>query len=669
MTHSPVRNALGILRLCALPFLMYAASCGGSSSDNPTVPTGVVRVRMDFSRAASLYDAPFPSADLMTSEGQVEISAFPNPSRAGIVDQAIRLIERDNDGFGLTSGVFLSLTGAIDRTRLPSIEDTLSAHSPVFLMSVDDRKQVPVRVDFVTDGGPFGAPNLLSLVPYQGIPLRPKTQYVAAVCVDLLDTSGYRLAQDPTVAAGTPGIGMLNDDDANAYKRALTAASSRCTVAGLSTFTTGDPVASFARFTADALARRLPVPRAFTRGEVFDDYCVYASTVDMPDYQQGTPPYSNVGGDWQMDAGGDPIAPHYETASLFVSVPRRAMPTDGFPTAVFVRAGGGGDRPLIDRGVHATAGGPAVPGSGPAQEFARVGYAGVQVDGPLGGLRNTTHGDEQFLVFNVFNVASLRDTVRESALELVVLSHILDELEIDTSECPGAPTRMKFDPVDRALMGHSTGATIAPLALAIDPHFRAAVFSGEGGSYIENVLYKRKPIEILPAAILFLRYGDRTLTENDPALNLVQWAVESSDPPVYADSIIRHPAYRGSPAHVLMLQGIVDNYILPNIANASSLSLGLDLVGPALDDPNQPGLADQTPILSVLPLSGRKQISYPAKCNLKVGDDCVTAVLAQHPGDGIEDGHETVFQTEPPKAQYRAFLTSLLDGVPTVPGE
>ena len=36
---------------------------------------------------------------------------------------------------------------------------------------------------------------------------------------------------------------------------------------------------------------------------------------------------------------------------------------------------------------------PRVPGSGPAREFARVGFAGVQVDGPLGGLRNTTGGD------------------------------------------------------------------------------------------------------------------------------------------------------------------------------------------------------------------------------------------------------------------------------------
>jgi len=32
--------------------------------------------------------------------------------------------------------------------------------------------------------------------------------------------------------------------------------------------------------------------------------------------------------------------------------------------------------------------------------FAQVGWAAVEVDGPLGGLRNTTGGDEEYLVFN-----------------------------------------------------------------------------------------------------------------------------------------------------------------------------------------------------------------------------------------------------------------------------
>ncbi len=114
-------------------------------------------------------------------------------------------------------------------------------------------------------------------------------------------------------------------------------------------------------------------------------------------------------------------------------------------------------------------------------------------------------------------------------------------------------------------------------------------------------------------------------------------------------------------------QGIVDNYILPNIANASSLSLGLDLGGAPLDT-DSVRLPMQTPVLTVLPLIGRGAIALPAAGNLTVGGKKVTAVVVQHPEDGIQDGHEVVFQTEPPKHQYRCFLASFAAGkTPVVP--
>jgi hypothetical protein len=42
-------------------------------------------------------------------------------------------------------------------------------------------------------------------------------------------------------------------------------------------------------------------------------------------------------------------------------------------------------------------------------------------------------------------------------------------------------------------------------------------------------------------------------------------------------------------------------------------------------------------------------------------------VVTQNPGDGIEDGHEVVFQTAGPKHQYSCFLKGLIEGVPVVP--
>src|SRR6185503_9266031 len=123
--------------------------------------------------------------------------------------------------------------------------------------------------------------------------------------------------------------------------------------------------------------------------------------------------------------------------------------------------GGGGDRPLVDRGPCATAEftQPITPGTGPAMDFARVGFAGVEIDGPLGGIRNTTGGNEDFLIFNVLNAAALRDNVRESALELTLLADALPAITFDAHDCPGAGAApAAFDGAHLALMGHSMGA-------------------------------------------------------------------------------------------------------------------------------------------------------------------------------------------------------------------
>jgi hypothetical protein len=343
---------------------------------------------------------------------------------------------------------------------------------------------------------------------------------------------------------------------------------------------------------------------------------------------------------------------------VVLTVPRRALPAAGFPTMMFVRTGGGGDRPLVDRGRGATEHfeGAIVAGSGPAQELAQAGFAGVQVDGPLGGARNLTMGDEQFLIFNVLNPSALRDNVRQSALELIVLARALEGVTLSTADCPGAPATSSFDLSHLAIMGHSMGGWIAPLVLAGESRYGAAVLSGAGGSYIANIMDKIKPLHVRPLAEILLNYNmdQRALVAHDPALSLVQWAAEPSDPQVYAT--------RGR--HILMVQGIVDHYILPSIANSTSLSHGLDLAGPALDTQNgELASLMQTPLSSVLSLAGRSTIALPAQGNAAGS----TAVVVQHASDGIQDGHEVIFQLDAPKAQYRCFLATWLTGTPRVP--
>jgi hypothetical protein len=213
------------------------------------------------------------------------------------------------------------------------------------------------------------------------------------------------------------------------------------------------------------------------------------------------------------------------------------------------------------------------------------------------------------------------------------------------------------------------GATILPLGAALEPMFKSVILSGAGSSWLQNVLYKQMPLNVKPALELFLQYSTSSgevMTEHDPALSVFQWAIESADPQVYDYRVIQDPIAGATPRPVLMFQGIVDHYILPDIANATTLTLGLDLAGQELDQSTQEP-AGQTLISSLLPIVGRSTITYPVINNLPVtGGGNVTGALVQAPGDGIEDGHEVMFQTDGPKHQYQCFLESTVAGTPTI---
>lgn len=646
------------IRLFLLATSLLGA-CSGSSSES----VGGVVVNMDFRRETGFYSAPFPSDERQADDGRIDISGYPNPDKIGFVEQTLDVIREDVRGFGIASAVFFTLSAPPDVTRLPDAFASVADGAPVFLISVtpgpDYLRRYPVDVSYAADGGPFGALNLLSLLPVQGMALRPKTTYAAVVLRNLRSADGKPLGVSSGMAALAAGRrpAGLTETAFTRYRDALAAlaeagVASR-SIAGLAVFTTGEPAAEMEVFRKDVLAQPRPQPEsAFALAATYETFCEYQSTVQMPVYQAGTPPFDSSGGNWTVDEAGKPVLQGHEQAKFIVTVPRAAAPAAGYPTVVVVRTGGD---PLVHRGVHPVAHGAAEPGSGPASEFAKEGYAGVTIDGPHGGLRNVTKGDEQVLMFNILNPRAMRDNVRQSALETILTAHMLDDVTIDASGCPGVGATVKLDTTKLALMGHSMGATVAQPAMAYEPRFKGLILSGAGASWLANLIYKQKPLNVPQIAELVLNYGkyDRKLTEQDPVVSLVQWAGDQSDAPAYNQ--------RMTERNILMLQGIVDHYIMPPIANASSLSLGLDLAGTPLDA-DTAEIASLRPLEPLLAFSGRKRVEYPVQGN----HGKATAVVAQYREDGIEDGHEVAFQTEAPKLQYRCFLRSLLHGTPVV---
>ncbi len=660
---------------------LAAAGCGNSAAPctGAGCPAAATTVAMDFTAQGDFYAAPFPTD---ARSGGADVSDFPNPGANTLVSSILAILQKDAGGFGTTSGIFFRISAPLDPTGLPTVAGSVAAGSTVVLLGIDPAspdylKRYPVSTAFLADGGPYGTPNMLVVLPLQGTPLRPTTRYAAVVTRGLHDAAGQALGVSAAMAqiaagAAPPGLGATGVASYQAAMKALAAASIPAgEVAGLAAFTTGAPDVTVGKVITAMEASPPAISAPWVPNEVFRTYCVYQTTIPMPEYQEGMPPYTDSGGDWVFDSAGNPVLQRMEEANFVVTIPRQKMPAAGYPIVVLSRTGAGGNRPLVDRGQAAVNGGPAIaPGSGPAEFYAMAGYAGSSIDGPLGGLRNLTNGNEDFLIFNVGNPAALRDNIRQSAAELALQAHILQSISVDVSGCPGAeaPGNLAtFDMGNMALMGHSMGATILPAALAYEPRYRGGLFSGEGGSWIENVIYKQLPVPLygIAGVLIDIAGSGYDLTIHDPVLSMFQWSCESADPPVYGRRITTEPQ-DGPARHVLMMQGIVDHYIMPPIADASILSFSLDLGGAELDD-TPPEIAGLAPVGPLLPLVGSRAISLPAGSNVtSAGGVKVTAIVTQNPSDGIEDGHEVVFQTNPPKHEYVCFLQGLLKGTPPV---
>jgi hypothetical protein len=624
--------------------LLLLLGCGVDEAAEPVDPTVGSKVRLDF-EGGGFWDAPLPSSHRF--EGGLDLSGFPNPDDVGLVNDILALAQGQMEGAGTTSSVTFRLEVPPDPASLPDLRGSLEDDASVFLIGVepgtpDHGVRVPVDVQYTGNAVPFGDTDLLTLLPLQGRPLHAGTRYAAVITRDLLDRSGAPFGHSPVLDGDLPPGYIAAMDQLDGFGVPPES------IAGLAAFTTQDPEAELRALHADLIDRALPSLSAWTPAEDLDSYCVFEATLPMPVYQHGEPPFDSAGGTFLWD-GDEPILQGTEEARVVLTLPKSPMPSDGWPTVAFVRTGGGGDRPLVDRGIR-NGDGIAPAGTGYAADFAQVGFAGISIDGPHGGLRNITGRDEQFLMFNIGNVGAMRDNVRQSAVELTLIPDLLDGLE--APGCDGGVAT--FDGDHLALFGHSMGATIGPLTLALEPRFGAAIFSGGGGSWIHNVVHKQSPLEVRPLAEAMLRYADygRTLGEHDPVLSLLQWVGESADPPVWGRSI------QGHNTHILMLQGIVDTYILPPMANALSLSLGLDFAGPS-EDVVDPRLDPYLPLGDVLDLGGGAAFDLPY-----IGQEPRSAVVVQHIEDGVEDGHEVAFQRPDARRQVRCFLAEFATGRP-----
>ncbi len=494
---------------------------------------------------------------------------------------------------------------------------------------------------------------------------------------------------------------------------------------------------------------------------LLDPWCMVSRAFDPRSYVRH-------GGWFDYDPGSS--TPKFQSmdsrARIWVTVPRKPVPAGGYPVAVFARSGGGGDRPLMDRRAQTTSHGyvdtggvsscsdafpymfgggpcshtrPDQPGMGPAVELARAGYAGLMIDDPMSSFRNGGAWGvpkEDDKIFNALNLSAMRDNLRQAALELALVADLLRKAsgsitfdasscpariscDVTSGTCPAIASGMLTDPFDGsrvALIGHSVGAQVGPIAYALQDGYGLSIFGGHNGSYISNVVYKVDP---KPGDILF---GHDIHTMRDIAelgavlraqidgegsaqVNTAQQVLEAGDSPVYnatltAPRMVRVGTASSPRNFMLSIQGLIDHYIEPPIAKAADFTAGLGLAVQTASPVFPFGALDTAALFNdttvahgprddvgtMYPLGVDNHGFRPTTSDLDLSGFTTTtrgrgvsglptqlvtqSLVTQHLSDGIQDGHEVMFQVDAAKHEYKCLLRSwYLDAqFPAAPG-
>ena len=598
----------------------------------------------------SFYDLPFPHELRRDADGTVSIATFPFPA-SPLVDQYRAAIEQAN-GFGIASGVFFKLDGAIDTTSLPADPAaSRTTGASVFLINVDPLSpdvgtRTPLWIDFHAAADAYRDANLLTLMPVPGHVLDQGTLYAAVVTDDVHDTLAAPLTAPASIQrlqAETP-VGSFETAALPLYQTLWAQLEnveglSRTHVVTATVFRTGVPAAAL-----DALAakrRRVALRNAAFSGD-YGSFELVSGEARMPQYQQGTPPFTEAGsGGFVLSRNGRPKMQRKESVRVLLAVPKETvsltMPETGWPIAVCMHGTGGDAMSFVNDST--------------ADRLAQLGIASISFDQPLHGLRPGTPDD----FYNPLNPLAFRDNSRQAAVEGLMVFRMAGRLR----SLGGLGFPVHIDPARRFFFGHSQGATVGPLVMALAPEMHGGVLSAGGGHLLLNILTRESVLFAgLTARQLVELLLGTTVDVFHPALHLLQMGGEPSDPLAYVDRFARHRD--GAPLSVLFTHGMLDPDVTTPLTASMVIAAGYPLLAPTFPNRVFPAIPTYT-YQEGFDLAGLPTLTPPASGNI---GGTATGGLSLFE----LDGHFPVFFNPDAIGQWTGFMGSLAnDPVPTIP--
>jgi dienelactone hydrolase len=316
---------------------------------------------------------------------------------------------------------------------------------------------------------------------------------------------------------------------------------------------------------------------------------------------------------------------------IFVTfiVPSTPMPSGGYPVVIYGHGLGASRDQLLSFAEPLTAQGYVIVGidmSGHGSRFdatdqhANMANQLSSFTGEPGlrdGFGDVTGLTTQFDFFEGFlGVGGVRDSIRQSALDLGRVAQMLRRADLDLSALAGpGSTNPMLDTTRIAYIGESFGTVVGAVFAAIEPNVDLYVLDVPGGGILDRLLPESAEIGSLALPIIESIYGPRDrLNRWHPLIGMMQAVVDGADPLTYAPHILTNrfdvPGVGVlGPRSIVCLEVVGDQVLSNTGTDALARELKLDVLVPHLAPP-----------------SGLVEIASPAAGNR----DGQTAILVQY---------------------------------------
>lgn len=663
--------------------------------EGETKEGAIIRQLNDF------FAFPYPSALRTDKYGRPDMKTYPLPlddSLLGAVgallpflnDMIPSLVQRaqtERAGFSPIGAVYFTTSVKLDQTTkdFPLPEDTASADSCYQLINVEPTskhygERVPVYVNFHRTANKVWAENTLVMRPVPGVAANPGDRHVAIVG-DCITSRTRKLNQSNKlrhILNKTAPKEMMNKlefyvDQVHKLDKDGKLGIEIDRITAMTGYDMMDAAAEMDKIAADLKGKGSIVTdeNGLAVGtwntNIISSYNanVFTGTFKTINYIEGAYPYANAGeGEIRFDVNGKlKSVGKEEIVTYSIVVPKTAMPSKGYPIAVYGHGTGGSAKThsayTNSEGLTLTKAG--VP-------MAMIGFDACLHADRAGGA-SPSMADMVMMVLN--DPVVIRESWRQTVADMLVLYDIIGrgELKLPSPIKGGKP--ITFDPSYGLYMGHSQGSQEAGLLLGLTGDIKNAFLSAGGGgillSFVDlrpdlsNVavvgdILKNKTAADILGYVLGLNDGDISY-DTFITTQIVQPLLDPIDPLNYTRRFIQEPKTGMTPKNIVQTIGLGDQSTPQAAQFAMISSIGLPTIGEMFTDP----VPDPMRIAGLdIPQKA------PASKNVTTSTGKVTAGALQFNYTGNDNPHFVIYRMNSAKQSYIEFFRTVLEGKPQI---